>query len=213
MSIPTGYWFKQGSPLTPIPLPKTVRLPYLNSRAILPTRHPTSHLGAHHRKGTRSPMSRTGLHRPRLSRTASRRPAPDTRLLLPSPFPTRRWKVHRLSAAHLSSRSPPRLRPLIRASSPRHARGALPRLCRVPRGHRAPGLLPRLTPRRFPFTQRRQRVCAPIPPNGGASPAYGQAAKGNSLQPCRHAGLAQPGPPAPAPWSWSFHRLHPSSQP
>ena len=43
-------------------------------------------------------MSRTGLHRPRCTRALRERPAPDTRLL-PTPFPTRRWMVHRLYAA------------------------------------------------------------------------------------------------------------------
>ena len=40
-------------------------------------------------------MSRTGLHRPRLSRAASRRPAPGTRLLLtPFPFPVLHTNTH-----------------------------------------------------------------------------------------------------------------------
>ena len=69
--------------------------------------------------------------------------------------------------------------------------------------------LPRLTARRCPAPGDGREFCAPIPPNGGALPAYGQPATGDSLPPCRLAGLAQAGPPAPAPRSRPFHRLHP----
>ena len=69
-------------------------------------------------------MNRTSLHRPRLSRTASRHPATDTRLL-PSPFPTRRWKVHRPLPARppTGGLSQPMLRPA--SGAPRHPRGPL----------------------------------------------------------------------------------------
>ena len=197
-------------------------------------------------------MSRIALTRPRRNRAVWDRPAHDTRLL-PTLFPdtvspsyptSARWKVHRLYAAHLSARLLPRLRPLHGGSSPRHVQRAMSRLCRVPGGHRAPGLLhrrfprnspiprrreggcarptpngrerlgftplsglPRLPPRRIPFTQRRQWVRAPIPPTGRALPAHGQAAKGDSFSPCPLAGLAPAGSPSHAPWSRTLHRL------
>ena len=174
-------------------------------------------------------MRRNSLISSRRTRALRDRPATDTRLL-PSTFPTRRWKVHRLHAAHLSLGSLPRLRPLKGVLTPGHRPGGRPDTLGSPEA-----IAPRLdspvaslgtplshgdgkedTPdplrrvesvwgsypfqdspvssRRPLFTQRRQRVCAPIPPNGRALPAYGQAARGNSLWPCRLAGLAQPGP-------------------
>ncbi len=141
-------------PHSPPPPPKPAHLHYLNPRAILHPRHPTSYLGAQHRKGTKEHYE---THQPDqlTSHPGAARPPGLRHAPPPLTLSSRRWKVHRLSAAHLSSRSTPRLRPLIRASSSRHVRGALPRLCRVPRGHRAPGLLRCLSSRRFPFTQRR----------------------------------------------------------
>ena len=70
-------------------------------------------------------MSRNSLISSRPTRALRERPATDTRLS-PSPFPTRRWKVHRLHAAHLSPRSLPRLRPLNGALTPGYRPGGRP---------------------------------------------------------------------------------------
>ena len=70
-------------------------------------------------------MSRYSLIRPRRSRSVWGRPAADTRLL-PNTFPTRRWKVHRLHAAHPSLGSLPRLRLLLGVLTPGHTPGGRP---------------------------------------------------------------------------------------
>ena len=70
-------------------------------------------------------MRRNSLISSRRTRALRDRPATDTRLL-PTTFPTRRWKVHRLHAAHLSLRSFPRLRPLKDVLTPGHRPGGRP---------------------------------------------------------------------------------------
>ena len=106
--------------------PEIAHLPYLNPRAIL---HPRATdlvpRGPSHRKGTRSITRRNSLISSRRTRALRDRPATDTRLL-PPPFPTRRWKVHRLHAAHLSPRSLPRLRPLNGVLTPGYGPGGRP---------------------------------------------------------------------------------------
>ena len=70
-------------------------------------------------------MRRNSLISSRPTRALRERPATDTRLLSTS-FPTRRWKVHRPHAAHLSPRSLPRLRPLNGALTPGYRPGGRP---------------------------------------------------------------------------------------
>ena len=70
-------------------------------------------------------MSRNSLISSRRTRALRERPANDTRLL-PTPSPTRRWKVHRLYAANPSLGSLPRLRPLKGALTPGHGSGGRP---------------------------------------------------------------------------------------
>ena len=70
-------------------------------------------------------MSRNSLIGSRRTRALRERPANDTRLN-PSPFPTRRWKVHRLYAAHPSLGSLPRLRPLKGVLTPGYRPGGRP---------------------------------------------------------------------------------------
>ena len=69
-------------------------------------------------------MSRTSLISSRRIRALRERPATDTRLL-PLPFPTRRWKVHRPLPARppTGGLSQPMLRPA--SGAPRHPRGPL----------------------------------------------------------------------------------------
>ncbi len=69
-------------------------------------------------------MSRTSLISSRRTRALRERPATDTRLL-PSTFPTRRWKVHRPLPARppTGGLSQPMLRPA--SGAPRHPRGPL----------------------------------------------------------------------------------------
>ena len=121
-------------------------------------------------------MRRSSLISSRRRRAVCYRPAPDTRLLLlliPFPdtvFPSHPTpgdgKVHRLYAAHLFTRSLTRLHPFPGVHSPRHTPGAMARLCRVPGGHRAPGLLPRRFPRNSPIPRRREGGYARPTPNG-----------------------------------------------
>ncbi len=70
-------------------------------------------------------MRRNSLISSRRTRALRDRPATDTRLS-PTPFPTRRWKVHRLYAANLSSRSLLRLRHLRGVLTPGHRPGGRP---------------------------------------------------------------------------------------
>ncbi len=70
-------------------------------------------------------MRRNSLISSRRTRTLRERPATDTRLS-PSPFPTRRWKVHRPHAAYPSFGSIPRLRPLKGALTPGYRPGGRP---------------------------------------------------------------------------------------
>ena len=107
-------------------------------------------------------MSRTSLHRPRRNRAVCHRPAAGTRLL-PNPFPPRRWKVHRLYAAHPSLGSLPRLRPLLGASGPRYTRGAISRHCRVPGGPSRPGSTPPSLPSELPLLTATGRRLRPTP--------------------------------------------------
>ena len=69
-------------------------------------------------------MRRTSLISSRRTRALRERPATDTRLL-PLPFPTRRWKVHRPLPARppTGGLSQPMLRPA--SGAPRHPRGPL----------------------------------------------------------------------------------------
>ncbi len=102
-------------------------------------------------------MSRNSLHRPRRPRAVWDRPAHGTRLL-PNPFPPPGDGRSIDSTRHTSSRGHlTRLRPFP---------GAMSRLCRVPGGHRAPGLLPRRFPRNSPIPRRREGGYARPPPNG-----------------------------------------------
>ena len=118
----------EGSPVGQRGIPPEVgHLPYLNSRAIL---HPRATdlvpRGPSHRKGTRSITRRNSLYRPRPTRALRDRSATDTRLLLPSTFPTRRWKVHRLYAEYPYLGSLLRLRPLKDVLTPGYRPGGRP---------------------------------------------------------------------------------------
>ena len=196
---------------------KVVHLPYLNPRAILHPRPPTSYLGAHHRKGTKESYEtqqpdQLSSH-PGPARPPGHRHAPPPHLpFLPgdgrSIDYTRHTRLlgHSRVCATLMAHSPPATgqgddptpsgprRPSRPGSTPPSLPSELPFPRRreggyarpPPNGRKRLGFiplsgLPRLTSRRPLFTQRRQRVRAPIPPNGRASPAYGQAARGNSL--------------------------------
>ena len=70
-------------------------------------------------------MRRNSLISSRRTRALRDRPATDTRLL-PTPFPTRRWKVHRLHAAHPSLGSLLRLRHEGGVLTPGHRPGGRP---------------------------------------------------------------------------------------
>ncbi len=222
--------------------PEIAHLPYLNPRAILLPGHPTSYLGAHHRKGIKSLMRRNSLISSRLTRALRNRPATDTRLL-PPPFPTRRWKVHRPHAAHLSPRAFPRLRHLNGVLTPGHRPGGRPDTLGSPEAT-APRLdSPVASLGTAPFhgdgkeytpdpLRRVESVWgsypfqdSPLFPLGDpCSPRDGRESALPSLRmverlphtdrpelPSSPADMRvwRSWPPAPAPWSWILHRLHP----
>ena len=92
--------------------PKPAHLHYLNPRAILLPRPPTSYLGAHHRKGIRAyePHQPDQLSsHPGPARTPGHRHAPP-----PPTLSSRRWKVHR----PVIPGPLPRLRPLRGGETP-----------------------------------------------------------------------------------------------
>ena len=111
---------------SPPPLPQNCTFALSEPSCYTIPRPPTSYLGAHHTgKEQRSITRRTSLISSRRTRALRERPANDTHLL-PLPFPTRRWKVHRLYAAHPSLGSLPHLRLLYGALSPGHTPGVRP---------------------------------------------------------------------------------------
>ena len=158
------------------PLTQVKRMYYILPQA------PTLYVGPNQGKGHRSPMSRYSLHRPRRNRAVWDRSATGTRLL-PKSSPTTVSPGYPLPGdgrsidytRHTLFHGHSRVRALSeRRSTPATATrpsGGIGHDCNraLPGGHSAPSSLHRRLPRKTPFTQRRQRGCAPSTlPNGRA---------------------------------------------
>ena len=166
--VPRGGEGDQGGEGSPVGSrgipPKPAHLHYLNPRAILHPGHPTSYLGAHHRKGRRSIMRRTSLISSRRTRALRERPATDTRLP-PHPFlPGDGRSIDHTRHTCLPGHS--RVCATLRAYSPPATGQGDDPTPSGPRRPSRPGSTPPSLPSELPLSRRREGVYARPPPKG-----------------------------------------------